>query len=400
MRTTGIGRIVAGGVLMLVLAACGGAPTEEDTAAPGGTEPAPAATDGATADAGAGGTEATGGAGEGDAEAQAALEEVYAQVEGLNGEERRQKLLELAEAEGGTVSFYTTFSLEEAEPVIADFEDTTGMTVNLYRAPSSSFMQRLLLEAEANYSGADVVSSNGTEMVILEQEGLLAPLQTPTDDELPESFAQSDLWAVNYLNVFVPAWNTDLVQTPPTTWQETLQADNLSMEITDAAWFMELVTYFQEEAGMTEEEAIELFRQAGAEAFPVDGHTAQNELLAAGQFGVAAGTYMHRSQQFVEEGAPVAWEPAVEPMIASPNGIGLHRDVANPATSLLFIEYMLTDSQELMGELGRTPVNPDAQGGTGDYEVIVLDTRRYGEERQHWDDLYASIVGDPTGPTG
>ena len=394
--------LTAGSALLLLLAACGGEPptAEEGQAADTGA-PATDAPDSDATGSDATGGDAAGGDGDGDAnpEAQAALDEVYAAVEGLTGEERREKLLELAEAEGSTVSFYTTFSLEEAEPVIAEYEDVTGMTVNLYRAPSSSFMQRLLLEADADYSGADVVSSNGTEMVILEKEGLLAPLDTPVDDDLPESFAQSDLWAVNYLNVFTPAWNTDLVQTPPTTWEETLQAENLSMEITDAAWFMELVTYFQDQ-GMSEEEAIALFEEAGQRAFPVDGHTAQNELLAAGQFGVAAATYMHRSQQFVDEGAPVAWEPAIEPMIASPNGIGIHRDVTNPANSLLFLEYLVDDSQELMGELGRTPVNPDALGGTGDYEVIVLDTRRYSDERQKWDDLYQGIVGEPTGPNG
>lgn len=379
--------------LLLLATACGGSPTEDGEAA---VEPAPAVTDatgtdGSTPGAGAEGTES--GAQPSGSESQAALDDVYAQLEGLDGDARRQKLLELAEAEGGSLSFYTTFALEEAQPVIEQFEDETGMNVDIYRAPSSSFMQRLMLEAEADYSGADVVSSNGSEMVILEDEGLLARLDTPLDDDLPESFAQSDMWTVNYLNVFTPAWNTDTVQNPPTTWEEVLRSENLSLEVTDYAWFMEMVSYFQEERGMSEEEAIALFEEAAEGAMMVDGHTVQNQLLAGGEFDVAAATYMHRSEQFVQEGAPIAWEPAVEPMIASPNGIALHRDVKNPATSLLFIEYLITDSQELMGELGRTPVDPHAKGGTGDYEVIVLDTNRYGEERQKWDDLYADIVG-------
>ncbi|MPZ87298.1 MAG: extracellular solute-binding protein [Nitriliruptorales bacterium] len=366
------GRLAGPAALVLLVVACSGSPTADRGA---GT-----ASEGATA---AGG------------ESGAALQEVYAAVEGLTGDERRQKLLELAEEEGAEVSFYTTFALEEAEPVIAEFEEDTDITVDVYRAPSSSFMQRVLREAEAGFAGSDVVSSNGTEMVLLEDEGLLAPLETPMDDDLPESYLQSERWAPNYLNVFTPAWNTNAVspEEAPEAWDEVLKAENLSLEITDGAWFMELVTYFRQEHGMSEEEAIALFEQASDGAIMIDGHSVQNELLAGGEFDVAAATYMHRSMQFVNDGAPVAWEPAVEPMIASPNGIGIHRDASRPATALLFIEYMLTDSQELMGELGRTPVFADAPSGTGEYEVIVLDTNRYGEERQKWDDLYDGIVG-------
>lgn len=373
----GMVRRLAVAVVGLLIVACGSAPPTSAEQATGESDSPSRSAGGETVDS------------------ASALDDVYAAVEGLAGEERRARLLDLSSAEGAELSFYTTFALEEAEPVIAEFEDATGVTVNVYRAPSSSFLQRVLREAEANYKGSDVVSSNGSEMVILEDEGLLAPLSTPADDDMPESYVQSDSWTVNYLNVFTPAWNINAVspEEAPTTWVETLQAENLSLEVTDNAWLMELLTYLQEEEGMSEEEGIALFEEAAADAVMVDGHSVQNELLAGGEFDVAAATYMHRSEQFVQDGAPIAWEPAVEPMIASPNGIGIHRDVQHPATALLFIEFMLTDSQQLMGELGRTPVEADAPGGTGDYDVIVLDAHRYGEEREKWDDLYAQIVG-------
>lgn len=375
-------------VLLLLASACGSTPpTTQEAEAP--------AADATSTAAEAAGSEAAADTPAGSGEASEALSAVYAEVEGLTGDERRSRLIELAEEEGGTLSFYTTFALEEAEPVIAQFEDATGVSVDVYRAPSSAFLQRVLREAEAGFIGSDVVSSNGTEMVILEDEGLLAPLETPVDDDLPESFHQSERWTVNYLNVFTPAWNTDSVpaEEAPTTWEEVLRSENLSLEVTDAAWFMELVTYFGEENGMSEDEVVELFRQAADNSVMVDGHSVQAELLAGGEFDVAAALYMHRAIQFVSDGAPLSWEPAVEPLIASPNGMGIHRDAVRPATALLFIEYLLTDSQQLMGELGRTPAFSDAPSGTGDYDVIVLDANRYGEEREKWDELYQTIVG-------
>ena len=82
-----------------------------------------------------------------------ALEEVYAEVEGLEGEARRQRLAELAEEEEGTITWYTSTNLDESEPIVEAFDDALGIEPGLCRASSSDLLQRLLQEVEAGYAG-------------------------------------------------------------------------------------------------------------------------------------------------------------------------------------------------------------------------------------------------------
>lgn len=362
--------------LGLVLSACGGSPT--------GQSQTPGDAPSATVEPEAGG------------EGLAALEAVYAEVDGLEGEERRARLTELAEAEDGSISLYTSTNLDESGPVAEAFEDATGVAVELYRASSEDVLQRLLQESDAGYRGADLVSSNGPEMSIADTEGLLLPLESPVTDDIVEAAVYPN-WAGVYLNVFVSAWNTDAL-TPdeyPDSWEQVLTGypGQLAMELGDFDWFATLVKqHFMETEGMTEEEAVELFREAARNASVIDGHTTMAELMSAGEYAITSSAYQHRIPRLEAEGAPVAWEPAVEPIVVRPNGIGIHRDVRAPASALLFIEYYLTEGQEQLAEFERTPANSAYGGVPEGYDVISVDIDALLDERDKWEGLYAEIV--------
>lgn len=331
------------------------------------------------------------------------LQAVYDELEGLEGEERRQRLLELAEEEDTEITFYTSLNVDESAPVIEAFGDAYDIDVDLYRASSSTVLQRIVQEADADFAGADVISLNGPEMAAVDDVGLLQALDTPvTDDILPEAVFEN--WAGVYLNLFVAAWNTDRLDesAAPTTWEDVLQghAGSLAMELGDFDWFATLVQgYFMEEKGMSEEEAVDLFRQAASGARVVDGHTLMTELLAAGEYDVAASVYHHRAERLRNEGAPIAWEPAVEPLVIRANGGAVHVDTDAPATSLLFLEFLMTDAQELLVEFERTAANLTVEeGGVPEgYELIAADVTELNEQREKWETLYDEIVAEGDG---
>jgi iron(III) transport system substrate-binding protein len=325
-----------------------------------------------------------------------ALDAVYAEVEGLEGDERRQRLIELAAEEEGTVTWYTSTNLDESQPMVDAYTDAVGLEPELYRASSSDLLQRLIQEAEANYAGADVVASNGPEMNALDQEGLLLPLESPLKDDIIE-VARFDNWAGFYLNVFTAAWNTDLLSEDqyPASWEDVLTKypEQLAMELGDFDWFATLVThYFVEEQGMSEDEAVELFKEAARNATIVDGHTTMAELMGAGEFSIVASAYQHRIPQLQEDGAPVEWEPAPEPIIVRPNGIGIHRDTDAPAQSLLFVEYLLSDAQGMLAEFDRSPANTTYGSVPEGYETITVDLEAMLNEREKWEGLYDEVV--------
>ncbi|MGH2820927.1 MAG: hypothetical protein ACRDJ5_09770, partial [Actinomycetota bacterium] len=72
------------------------------------------------------------------------LEEITSELEGLDPEKRRARLVEMAEKEGGSFNLYGSTNLDEAGPLIEEFEDSYDITVNYYRANSEDVLQRVV----------------------------------------------------------------------------------------------------------------------------------------------------------------------------------------------------------------------------------------------------------------
>jgi iron(III) transport system substrate-binding protein len=167
------------------------------------------------------------------------------------------------------------------------------------------------------------------------------------------------------------------------------------MELGDVDWFATIVKgYFMEQKGMTEEETIDLFKEAAQGATFVDGHTLMTELVAAGEYSVALTPYSHRVDQYITDGAPMAWKPIVSPIVTRPEGIGLHATAEHPAAALLFIEWFLTDGQIIGVAQERLPASTTVKGGglPEGTESIIIDVDAILEEFDKWSDLYDEIA--------
>lgn len=384
------GRLVAlFGALALVLAACSAPPTADEDTTTTAEAATTAAPDTTAADEESTTTEETGGG-----DATAGMADVYAQVDGLTGEERTATLLELAQEEG-TLSIYGSTNLEDALPLFDAFADLYDLEPNYYRASSSDVLQRVLQEVDADFAGNDVVMANGPEMAILDGEGLLANLESPTTDDIIDA-GVFPTWAAIYMNSFIAGWNTEFVTEVPDNWNDFLSSfdGDLAIEVGDWDWFATLTgRYFVEELGMTEDEVVELFKTAVAGATVVDGHTLMAELLVAGEYDASASLYHHRVTELISEGAPLAWEPPVRPIIVRPNGVGIMSHVQNPASALLWVEFMLTDGQDLLAEEFRGPASSQVSGGIPDeYAPILVDLEAITQEREKWEGLWEEIV--------
>lgn len=328
---------------------------------------------------------------------------VMAEVSGLAAEERWSRLVELAEEEDGTLMLYVTMSADEVQPLMDGFKEATGsdaIETEFYRAHTDPVLQRILEEESADARQVDALIMTGTALEELSNDGLLQPFTTPLEDTLVENGMHGD-WAAFYINLYTAAWNTNLVSqaTAPTTWEDVFQYDAgaVGVEILSYDWFGTLVTdYFMEEKGMSEEEAIALF--VNADFVPVSGRTALTEFTAAGEFHVAASTYTQNVDQFVSEGAPIAWRPPVEPLVLQENGAAPVADSDVPATALLFMDYLLGESaQELLAGAERIPSNVDVDAPltADEFDFVTVDVVEMVENRQKWESLFAEVTGEP-----
>lgn len=374
---------------MLMLAACGGA---EPITAGGGTDQTPGAPGDSTA-AAADGTETAPATG---------WDQLYAEIDGLEGEERTNRLVELAQEAGGVIQWYGTMNGEEGIALVDAFTERYGLAVDFYRAPARQVAQRTIQEHAAGYANsADVISANGTEMVILDREGVLAEFQSPLKGEYPEHAIEGDgRWVWHYVNYYTPVWNTDLVspEEQPQDWMDVLTdfgGGRCALESKAYGWLATLIPHLMETQGFTEDEAIDVVRNAAAGcAAAVSGNTVVTTLVAAGQYDIVLAAYHISARQRQDEGAPIAWIEPPAAVFGQPNGFGLNAIAPNPAGGLLFAEYALgQEGAEVIAEFGRTVAHPDVELGSIDpaYEVVPVPLESVIDEADRWQTLYDEL---------
>lgn len=390
MRAAGLWIVI---VIAALASGCAG------TSAGGGDEPAEsAAADGGTATAAAEG-EGTDGACT-DTDVTSLIDEVAE----LEGEERETRLAELAaETADGAINLYT--EIADWEPIVEAFDERfgeAGLTLNVYRAPSDQIRQRVLEESEAGFAGADLLEIEALEMVILgDQGGILAPSDTPFREGVVEA-GQFDGFTASRFSYILPLWNTEAVSDAPQSLQDFANGDydNVALEDSDVYWFAVLVTYLQEEEGMSEEEAIGVFRDMAENSTVVHGHSVVADLVVAGQHAITPNGYAHRGVAMQAEGGPVEFQPVNVPVVAEPVGLSVLCTAANPAGALLLQDFFLDPDgvQQVYVDVGRTPSNAEAQelhfegepiaAVEGDIQAIVSD---YEQWSTLWDQVLRGV---------
>lgn len=322
-------------------------------------------------------------------------EKFFREVGGLTGAERRDKLVTLAQAEA-EFDLYTSMTSEVATAVTEAFTDEFDVEVNLYRAGSETVLQRILQEQKANYAGNDAVETNATEMFALSQERLLAEYAGERRDMVSDA-GRFEGWTATRFNLFAPSWNTKLVPKgeEPKSWEELADPKwdgKLSMELADYDWYLTLYGYWKDQ-GKSTTEIDQLFADMADGAKLVKGHTVQGELMSAGQFSVTASNYSYLVEQAKRSGAPIEYQPFVEPIIARPNGIALMKSAAHPAAAMLFADWLLEEGQQILVDEGLTPsINPGEADPLEGLEVIPVDVKTLLEAGDEWSKKYDEVV--------
>ena len=357
-------RAAAAAGAIVVLAACGGSPTA-----------APPAGD--ASEAASGPSEA---------------EQLYVEMAGMSGQERRDRLVELAAEEEG-LNLYTSMNADILDEVVSAFEDEFDIEPSVYRASGETILQRVLQESAADFPGNDVVETNGGELGALQQEGVLTQcVAQELVDQVPPA-GQAEGWVATRFNIFAPSWNTDIITDPPKTWEDLADPKydgQLALELGDYDWYMGLTDYWLEQ-GKSQDEVDQLFADMVDGASVVKGHTVMAELMSAGQFGLAASNYSYIVQNAKAEGAPIELEPFVTPLIARANGGGCMKTATNPATAMLFMDWLLDEGQALITEQGLTPAIQEGDALSED-ELIAIDPEKLLEEGQEWSDKYDELL--------
>lgn len=333
-------------------------------------------------------TATSSGSGSGDQAATA----VYKKAESLSGQAQLDYLAKEAKSEGGKLRLYTSFSEDTMPAVVKAFEDEYGIKVQAYRATPEEIATKVTDEAKANYKNpADVVEARGFEMNTLAGGGLVRSVKGDYLDSLPADVKFDD-WTADRLVMITGCWNTDKVPTAdvPTSWDELISSKwkgKLSLELLDANWFETMYQYFLSQ-GKSDSDVEKYFRAVAANAQVVQGHTQMQQMIAAGQASYSPDCYTYVTDGQKATGAPTAWQPALEPVVEQPNGIGVNPNAKHPAAAALFYAWLLgSEGQKILADTGNTVPSQSFPA-----KYIPLDISGYAKDPEKWQTLWDNIL--------
>ncbi len=311
----------------------------------------------------------------------------------LQGPSREQRLADGAKREG-EVNVYTSLVVDDVQSLAAAFEKKYGVKVKFWRASSEKVVQRVVVETRANRFDFDVVETNGPELEALYREKLLAPASSPSDASLmPAAIRPHRAWVGTRLNMFVHAYNTNLVRKDelPKTYADLLNPrwkGKLGIEAEDIDWFGAIVKELGEDKG------LKLFRDiSAANGFSVrKGHTLLAGLVASGEVPFALTVYNHNAERLKQKGAPIDWY-AIAPALVRSNGMGLSKKPAHPHAAVLFYDFLLSEQgQRILEKANYIPTNLKLDNPAQKLPLKFIDPAIVLDESAKWEKLWDEII--------
>jgi iron(III) transport system substrate-binding protein len=220
--------------------------------------------------------------------------------------------------------------------------------------------------------------------------------------QIPKQY-HYDSFIADRLEMFVIAYNTNLVQNPPTSFQDLTDPKwkgKLALEPTDADWFAALYQYFTTVAKpkMTGAQVDDMFKKIAANSQLIAGHSNEASALAAGQVSVVVTGHAQSIEQLMAKKAPLAFGPPfVTPVIQRPQGMGISYQSPHPAAALLFYDFLISPvGQKMLRDNGVYPANPyffdSAFNPNPTLNVFKMDLRPIVSHWVEWNKHYQSII--------
>ena len=260
----------------------------------------------------------------------------------------------------GEVVYYASMNLSEANALIGEFEKRHPyVKVKLQRSGSEKLLTRVLTEARAKKSFADVIQTVEFSMHIFSRGGLLTRYIPQANSYYPKDYKEEGVWTTVYYNAYVTAYNTRLVppRLLPKTYDDLLDArwkGKMMMEGTKAEWFAGLLQIMGQERGI--KYMRDLARQQPS---PREGHELLAQLVAAGEGVMDINIPAASAERMKERGAPIDWI-ALGPAPAVMVGIGLSAQAAHPNAAKLYLDFVLSrEGQKLAQTPGRFVARAD-----------------------------------------
>jgi iron(III) transport system substrate-binding protein len=254
--------------------------------------------------------------------------------------------LAAAAAQDGSLTWYTTFSDDDVQPIIAAFNKTyPNVKVNALRLSADKIPPRIITEQRGKQYSADVVSGDSPQVAQLLQAGVLQPY-TPKDmSALPSGLSMPKGYeGIVYIVTTVISYNPTVVAQKglpvPTTWQDLTNPawkGQFSIDPSAVNWYDSLVK------SMGHDQALNLLKGLGAnKPVFVESHTQALTDVQAGEPAGAATAYGYKASSMKKDTPATVEFVNNNPLPASLTLIDVVAHAPHPAAARLFEDWMVS----------------------------------------------------------
>lgn len=266
----------------------------------------------------------------------------------------------------GEMTLYYSNSTEWADPIIEEFENKTGIKVNLVQDGTSSLFARV--KAEAGNPQGDVIWGGVIDTYRANQD-MLQPYTSSNADQLKDAAKDPNGYYTGFdMGPMVMIYNTDLVSpdAAPTSWKDLLDekykgqiacSDPTSSSSSFACIMSIILAYGTDGAGY---EFVEKLVQ-NLDGKVIESSSGVYKGVADGEYMVGL-TYEEAALRYIASGAHIAVVYPSEGTSSSPSGCAVIKDCQNPKSAQQFIDYLSSaEVQAQLGALNRRSVRTDVE---------------------------------------
>ena len=315
-----------------------------------------------------------------------------ADIATYQGADRSQKVLDGAKKEG-TLTIYSSATVDDMTALTTAFTKKYGVKTQVWRASSENIIQRAATEARGNRFDVDVFETDGVAMEAIYREKLLQEVRSPLlADLMPQALRPHKEWIGDRVQIFTAAYNTRAIKKDdlPKTYDDLTNPKwkgKLGIEAADHDWFSAVV------GSLGEEKGVKLFREIvtknGLSARK--GHTLLANLVVTGEVPLALTTYLYKVQQLKNDGAPIDYV-VLPPEVARPQGTGMARKAPHPNAAVLFMDFLLSDGQEILAKRDFIPTNVKVKPLPENMPLIFVDPAVLLDQNDKWEKLYKDVI--------
>lgn len=311
--------------------------------------------------------------------------------------------VEKAKAEGKVV-LYTSLDTQIVDAINAPFKQKYGIEVQYFRGGSSDVTSKVLAEADAGRSQADMVdASDLAALLLMKERKLLKPFKSAATDAVAANLRDPDgTWITDRLTQAVIQFNTkELGSAPPKTW-----ADLGKSEMNGR------LVFFSSANGDGAPRIYTLAKYLGwdlvkamAATKPLRVQTPQiiTQVLERGERGAGFLQNDNIAWRSKLQGKPTDYVFPAEGVPTEIGACGLLKSSSRPHAAALYYEWWMgAEGQAILSKGGkyssRTDVAPP-QGSTpiSQLKLLTLDYAEYKRDKTKILDQMASIFGGEWG---